>query len=143
MRVSAKSDYALRALIEMATRVDGRAVSAEELERARISRMNTMMAQEPTIFDKTDMFLDDVLARVVPSAIGLENVLLRLERETDVARTNAALAQLTAGGAIGSLVIMGNPTKEQVEALRAAGDVEIVRDVPFAELVRNLQQGKN
>ena len=33
MRVSAKSDYALRALIEMATRKDGRAVSAEELGR--------------------------------------------------------------------------------------------------------------
>ncbi len=31
MRVSAKSDYALRALIEMASRADGRAVSAEEL----------------------------------------------------------------------------------------------------------------
>lgn len=33
MRVSAKSDYALRALIEMANRSDGRAVSAEELGR--------------------------------------------------------------------------------------------------------------
>lgn len=33
MRVSAKSDYALRALIEMAGRVDGKAVSAEELGR--------------------------------------------------------------------------------------------------------------
>jgi Rrf2 family protein len=33
MRVSAKSDYALRALIEMAGREDGRAVSAEELGR--------------------------------------------------------------------------------------------------------------
>ena len=31
MRVSAKSDYALRALIEMASRTDGKAVSAEEL----------------------------------------------------------------------------------------------------------------
>ncbi|MGA8256019.1 MAG: Rrf2 family transcriptional regulator [Nocardioides sp.] len=31
MRVSAKSDYALRALIEMAGRADGKAVSAEEL----------------------------------------------------------------------------------------------------------------
>ena len=31
MRVSAKSDYALRALIEMASRHDGKAVSAEEL----------------------------------------------------------------------------------------------------------------
>lgn len=35
MRVSAKSDYALRALIEMAGREDGRAVSAEELGRAQ------------------------------------------------------------------------------------------------------------
>lgn len=33
MRVSAKSDYALRALIEMAVREDGRAISAEELGR--------------------------------------------------------------------------------------------------------------
>ncbi|WP_408897047.1 RrF2 family transcriptional regulator [Nocardioides sp. R1-1] len=33
MRVSAKSDYALRALIAMASRSDGRAVSAEELGR--------------------------------------------------------------------------------------------------------------
>ena len=33
MRVSAKSDYALRALIEIAGRADGRAVSAEELGR--------------------------------------------------------------------------------------------------------------
>ena len=31
MRVSAKSDYALRALIEMASRADAAAVSAEEL----------------------------------------------------------------------------------------------------------------
>ena len=33
MRVTAKADYALRALIEMAGREDGRAVSAEELGR--------------------------------------------------------------------------------------------------------------
>lgn len=33
MRVSAKSDYALRALIEMAGRLDRKAVSAEELGR--------------------------------------------------------------------------------------------------------------
>jgi Rrf2 family protein len=35
VRVSAKSDYALRALIEMAARTDGKAVSAEELGRAQ------------------------------------------------------------------------------------------------------------
>ena len=35
MRVSAKSDYALRALIEIAGRIDSRPVSAEELGRAQ------------------------------------------------------------------------------------------------------------
>lgn len=35
MRVSAKSDYALRALIEMATRTDGKPVSAEELGKSQ------------------------------------------------------------------------------------------------------------
>ena len=31
MRVSAKTDYALRALLEMSSRTDGKPVSAEEL----------------------------------------------------------------------------------------------------------------
>ena len=35
MRVSAKADYALRALIEIANSTDGRAVSAEQLGRAQ------------------------------------------------------------------------------------------------------------
>lgn len=35
MRVSAKSDYALRALIELARRVEGAAVSAEEIGRCQ------------------------------------------------------------------------------------------------------------
>ena len=35
MRVSAKADYALRALIEIATRTDGAAVSAEQLGKAQ------------------------------------------------------------------------------------------------------------
>ena len=35
VRVSAKSDYALRALIEIAAREDGKAVSADELGRAQ------------------------------------------------------------------------------------------------------------
>lgn len=35
MRVSAKSDYALRALIEIAVRDDGKAVSAEEIGKAQ------------------------------------------------------------------------------------------------------------
>ncbi len=35
MRVSAKSDYALRALIEIATRTDAKPVSAEELGRSQ------------------------------------------------------------------------------------------------------------
>ncbi|MEQ6898935.1 Rrf2 family transcriptional regulator [Microbacterium sp. KR10-403] len=35
MRVSAKSDYALRALIEIAAREDGKTVSADELGRAQ------------------------------------------------------------------------------------------------------------
>ena len=35
MRVSAKADYALRALIEIAVRTDGSAVSAEQLSKAQ------------------------------------------------------------------------------------------------------------
>jgi Rrf2 family protein len=44
MRVSAKSDYALRALIEMATRGDGPAVSAEELGKEQDIPRNFLQA---------------------------------------------------------------------------------------------------
>ena len=44
MRVSAKSDYALRALIEMAARTDGPAVSAEELGRLQDIPRNFLQA---------------------------------------------------------------------------------------------------
>ena len=44
MRVSAKSDYALRALIEMATRADSAAVSAEELGRLQDIPRNFLQA---------------------------------------------------------------------------------------------------
>ena len=44
MRVSAKSDYALRALIEMATRADQAAVSAEELGKLQDIPRNFLQA---------------------------------------------------------------------------------------------------
>jgi Rrf2 family protein len=44
MRVSAKSDYALRALIELATRADGGPVSAEELGRVQEIPHNFLQA---------------------------------------------------------------------------------------------------
>ncbi len=44
MRVSAKSDYALRALIELAARADSGAVSAEELGRAQEIPHNFLQA---------------------------------------------------------------------------------------------------
>ena len=44
MRVSAKSDYALRALLEMAERVDGAAVSAEELGKLQDIPRNFLQA---------------------------------------------------------------------------------------------------
>ena len=44
MRVSAKSDYALRALIEMATRADRAAVSAEELGKLQGIPRNFLQA---------------------------------------------------------------------------------------------------
>lgn len=117
-------------------------ISAAELDRARVARMNALMAQEPTVFDKADMFLDDVLSRVVPNALGLENALLRLERETAPAAVNEALLRLVRGGAVGSLVIMGNPPKAQMEKILALPGVEFVRDVPFDDVVRDLQRGR-
>jgi len=117
-------------------------IAADELERARVSRMNMMMAQEPTIFDKADGLLEDLLARQVPSAIGLENNLLRLERETNVAAVNGTLTRLAREDGISALVIMGNPPADQLARLKDTGEIDIVKEVKFEDLVRELQDTK-
>jgi Rrf2 family protein len=106
MRVSAKSDYALRALIEMATREDGRPVSAEELGRrqdiphgflqailADLRRAGIVMSQRGQsggwrmARDTTDVSVADVIRAVdgpLVSVYGLRPEAVKYNERADV-----------------------------------------------------------
>jgi zinc protease len=117
-------------------------ISQEELDRVRISQMNALMAQESTIFDRADSFLQDITSRMVPRSSEAEDALSRLELETDMSAVNATLKQLAKGAVAPGIVVMGNPTPEQFAPLFAQGQVVFVRDEPFEKIVAALRGGK-
>lgn len=114
-------------------------ITEEELENARISKMNMTLAQENTIFDKADDFIEDLLAKSPVSPISTELSLARLDLERSAPEVNATLNRLIGSESIPVMVIMGNPSDTELKELKALPNIEVVTVVPFTELVKELQ----
>lgn len=119
----------------------GQGITQEELDNARISRINTTLATEQTVFDKVDDFLDDLQSRVLPSPLGIEGALVRLEQEKDLNAINSLLFAQISAGTIPVLVLMGNPNESTIKDLRALSNIEISKVVNFEDLVKELVDG--
>ena len=116
-------------------------ITQEELDNARIARINTTLATEQTVFDKVDDFLDDLQARVLPNSLGIEGALVRLEQEKDLAAVNSLLFSQVGAGTIPVLVMIGNPSESTIKELSSIGGVEISKVVNFEELSKELVDG--
>ncbi|NBO38281.1 insulinase family protein [bacterium] len=116
-------------------------ITQEELENARISRINTTLATEQTVFDKVDDFLEDLEARVLPNPLGVEGSLVRLEQEKDLSAVNQLLFSQINAGTVPILVMIGNPSEATITELRAIPGVEISKVVAFEDLVKELIEG--
>ncbi|MBM3381023.1 MAG: insulinase family protein [Betaproteobacteria bacterium] len=116
-------------------------ITQDELDSARISRINTTLATEQTVFDKVDDFIDDLQAKVLPNPLGLESALVRLEQEKDLATINNLLFSQVSAGTVPVLVMMGNPSEAAVKELRSIPGVEIAKEVNFEDLVKELVSG--
>lgn len=116
-------------------------ITQEELDNARIARINTTLATEQTVFDKVDDFIDDLQARVLPNSLGIEGALVRLEQEKDLAAVNNLLFSQMSAGTIPVLVMIGNPSESAIKELSSLGEVEISKIVNFEELAKELIDG--
>lgn len=113
-------------------------VTEEELERARTTRMNMILAREETIFDKSRYILNMLLRDKVPSAIPLESKLVHLESHTDIKSVNKLLKDLVNSEAVPAIVVMGNSSQETVNALKADAGYEVVKVLEYRDLVNSL-----
>ncbi|MEN9810993.1 MAG: hypothetical protein RLZZ488_2560 [Pseudomonadota bacterium] len=116
-------------------------ITQEELENARISRINTTLAAELTVFDKVEEFLDDLQSRTLPNPLSVEGALVRLEQEKDVGVINDLLFSQVKSGMAPVLVMFGNPTDAVVAKLRKLNSVEVEKIVSFEDLVKELVGG--
>jgi hypothetical protein len=114
-------------------------ITAEELENARIALMNGKLASEQTIFDKSEMFLSTLARRRLFNPNYMELQLLALEKEINVQAFNASLKDIAERNAIPAMVIMGNPSPEALKELSSQADIELLKTIPFDEVVKNLR----
>jgi predicted Zn-dependent peptidase len=116
-------------------------ISQEELENARIARINNTLASEITVFDKVEEFLDDLQSQTLPQSISLESSLVRLEQEKDLNPINHLLLSQVKAGTLPVLVIFGNPSDAAIAALKALNGVEVEKVVSFDDLVKEIAAG--
>lgn len=118
-------------------RKDG--ITADELERARVSKMNMLLAREETIFDKASRFVDELTEDKNPSAMPLESELVKLEREKALEPVNQTLRSIVGTESVGTVVLFGNPSEDMIKQLKDDKDFEVVKIVSFSDLVKELQ----
>ena len=116
-------------------------ISQEELDNARIARINTTLATEQTVFDKVDEFVDDLQARVLPNPLGIEGALVRLEQEKNVSEMNALLRSQIEAGTVPVLVAFGNPDETTLSQLRKLPEIEVVKVENFESIAKELAAG--
>lgn len=116
-------------------------ISQEELDNARIARINTTLATEQTVFDKVDEFVEDLQARVLPNPLGIEGALVRLEQEKNVSELNQLLRSQIESGTVPVLVAFGNPDDATLSELKKIPEVEIVKVENFENIAKELAAG--
>jgi hypothetical protein len=114
-------------------------VTADEVDGARTSEMNGILALENTIFDKADSLIQMVEEGRFPSSVGQELWLARLEQSRDAGAINRSLERVARQDTIPVMVIFGNPNDEQIKRLKSENGFEFVESLPFADLVREIR----
>lgn len=101
-------------------------ISAHELENTRNALMNSMLAREFTVFDKSDMFFAKIIRGKIPSINPVQEHLEALDQQRNLDTINTFLMNSFQNSQLGTLVIMGNPPKEEQEKLKNISDLDFV-----------------
>jgi predicted Zn-dependent peptidase len=111
-------------------------VSNAELEMARVSGMNALLAREETVFDRAAK-LESALARgYALNTLPIETTLAHYDALVGkVDRVNGTLSRLAAANPSSYMVLMGNFSKEKLDKLAAMPGFELIETVAFSDLV--------
>lgn len=101
-------------------------ISAHELTNTRNALMNSMLAHEFTVFDKAILFFSKIINGKIPSTNPIQEQLEALDQQRDLNTINQFLVDQLQISQIGTLVIMGNPNKEEIEKLKNISDLDFV-----------------
>lgn len=111
-------------------------ITAEELENARASKMNVLLATEETVFDRARELSRQLLEAKLPPASPIERMLAKLERIRSVEDVNRTLKRLEAGGIVGGLAIMGNPSEKTLAELKRDEAFDVAKNESFENLLK-------
>lgn len=101
-------------------------ISAHELDKTRSALMNSMLAHELTVFDKAAMFFGKINRGKVPSVNPIQESLEALDAQRNHDKLNIFLKNTFERQNLGTLVIMGKPSQDQIEKLKANSDLDFV-----------------
>ena len=101
-------------------------VTAPELMKTRRAVMNSMLANELTVFDKSNYIFSKILNQRVPSVNPIQQTLESLDAQKNTHDINRFLKNSLASPSVGVLVIMGNPSKSQIIQLKSISDLDFI-----------------
>ena len=117
-------------------------ITQDELEKTRVSLMNQMLAQEETIFDKSQGMLAYLLRGKTPDVSPRETALSYLESLKDLDDINKTLFNITHFSTVPVLAVMGNPSEGMIKKIKADSRFEIIRDNEFQTIVNRLKENR-
>ncbi len=114
-------------------------VTKEEMESQRTAMMNRILGLELTVFDFANEILRQVTMDRMPSPLPLEESLHKLDDIRNLDELNRFLGYVETKRYSPVMVIMGNPSPEQVKKLQKKAGISYVKEISFSSLVNYYQ----
>lgn len=111
-------------------------ISQDELDDKRTAMINRMLASELTVFNKSDGIMSQILKGNLPSVNPIEYNLASLDKQKNVKDLNKVLKNLNKETIYPVLVIMGNPSSEQINQLKKIKGIEILDNVELSTFIK-------
>lgn len=112
-------------------------ITQDELDMARTSMMNRLLATEETLYDKNDSLMEEIIKGIVPNKTPIEFQLAKLDQIRDVAKINSRLSELSHKKPLTVLAIMGNADDAQLSALSKEPDIEIKKTLDYSSFANS------
>ncbi|MBX9703667.1 MAG: hypothetical protein K2X39_05895, partial [Silvanigrellaceae bacterium] len=112
--------------------------SVSEIQRASIALQNRTLASEQTIFDRAYSFINDLAQGILPEITSIKSFLLKIKNQSEPHLVNKTIHSLSEYPCVPILVIIGNPSPENLESLKALPFIDDVKLKAYKEIIEEL-----